>query len=155
LTPHPRARFQPLLQGFIAWEGTLMGGEGGDRPSPSWLHAEREGHAPVVAVLRASAKGRRVHCCPQRARTLGPCGFFPANRPFSGDRRKAHDRRRGPPAHRHCDGGRRPCPRCGSTSRAVEKGQTSASSPPKELDLRTLSKIPAALQGFNASGGGR
>jgi hypothetical protein len=35
-----------------------------------------EGHDPVVAVLLASVKGRRVHCCPQRA-DPGPHGFFP------------------------------------------------------------------------------
>jgi hypothetical protein len=37
---------------------------------PCHLHAERQGHAPVVAVLLASAgKGRRAHLCPQRAWT--------------------------------------------------------------------------------------
>ena len=34
--------------------------------------------APVVAVLVLGVKGRRVHPGPQRARTLGLCGFFPA-----------------------------------------------------------------------------
>ena len=48
-----------------------------------------EGHAPVVAVLLAAAKkGRRVHGGPQMARTPRLCGFFPAKRLFSGDRRR-------------------------------------------------------------------
>ena len=29
-------------------------------------------------------RGRRVHCCPQRARTPGVCVISPANRPFQG-----------------------------------------------------------------------
>jgi hypothetical protein len=57
LDPAPWARFPAALQGFIALgKGTVIG-----RKSaivvPSDLHAEREGHAPVVAVLLASPKG--------------------------------------------------------------------------------------------------
>src|SRR4030095_1392045 len=39
----------------------------------------------VVAVLApVMKKGRRGHCGPQRTRTPGLCGFFPANQHFCG-----------------------------------------------------------------------
>jgi hypothetical protein len=49
---------------------------------------------PVVAVLLASAwpKGRRVHCCPQRAWTPDPSQLSPANEPFFGTAGRGHDR---------------------------------------------------------------
>jgi hypothetical protein len=37
-----------------------------------------EGHAPVVPVLLASAKARRVHRCPQKGANRGPPAFLPA-----------------------------------------------------------------------------
>jgi hypothetical protein len=58
-------------------------------PRSGRRQARGEGHAPVVAVLLASAKARQTR--PFRTPKgvdPGSCGFFPANKPFSEDRRK-------------------------------------------------------------------
>jgi hypothetical protein len=43
-------------------------------------------HAPVVAVLAPGVKGRRVHCCPQRARTPDSAAFPCKSPVFGGPR---------------------------------------------------------------------
>jgi hypothetical protein len=50
--------------------------------------AGREGHAPVVAVLVPHAKADESISAPKGHGPPDPCGFSPANKPFSGDRRK-------------------------------------------------------------------
>jgi hypothetical protein len=58
LDPRTLSKISASLQGFIALgRGTLMGAKGAI-VVPSSLHAEREGHAPIVAVLLSSANSR-------------------------------------------------------------------------------------------------
>jgi hypothetical protein len=58
LTSAHCARFRPLCRDFLLRKGDANGGEGGRSSSPSYLYAERQGHATVVAVLVASAKAK-------------------------------------------------------------------------------------------------
>ena len=68
-----------------------------------------EGHAPVVAVLRASARTHRRQTSPSRPpkdTDPGPAGCFPCKTPVFRDRQKGHDRLLGHRASRCGAGGR-------------------------------------------------
>jgi hypothetical protein len=67
-------------------------------------------------------EGRRVHYGPQRARTPDPCALFPCKPTvFRGPPEGAMIAIVDPQASRRRGGGRRPCPRCGSTSCSRDK----------------------------------
>jgi hypothetical protein len=97
-----------------------------------------EGHAPVVAVLVASAKADESIAAPKGHGPLDPAGFFLQTGCFQGTAGRGHDRLLGPLASRRRDGRRGPCPRCGSPSSGRKKRQTSPSLPPKGTDPWTL-----------------
>jgi hypothetical protein len=72
----------------------------------------------------------------------GPCGLFPLqNTSFRGTAGRGHDRDRGPQARRRRDGGRGPCPRCGSTCARHERADLSIAAP-KGRGPRALRPFP-------------
>jgi hypothetical protein len=94
---------------------------------------------PVVAVLVRAHQGRRVHRCPQRARTPDPCGLCPCKpATFGGPPEGAMIAIVDPQASRRRGGGRRPCPRWGQYLSPPLKRQS-----PAEQSLTTLRRMPA------------
>jgi hypothetical protein len=95
----------------------------------TWMVGAPHGRiCPVGPVLLASARpeGRRVRCCPQRARTPNPAVFPLQTGRFKGPPEGPMIAVVDPQASRRRDGGGGPSPRCGSTSRlGIKCGSTS------------------------------
>jgi hypothetical protein len=109
-----------------------MGADHGPRGAagPHRLPAELAAKAmpPLWQYFSRLLKRQTSPSLPQRGRITDPKPFPCKRAAFRGPRRGPRSRSRTPlagtpPRHARRDGGRRPCPRCGSTSRGCERGR--------------------------------
>jgi hypothetical protein len=132
-TPGTPCGFSPATGRF---QGTA--GRGHDRHRGPPASRRRDGGRGAMprcgSTSLACERRRRVHYGPQRARTPGPCGISPANRPFLGTAGRDHHRLLGPCEADAVMVGEGHAPLRQYFSRLQRRRQTSASPPPKELD---------------------
>jgi hypothetical protein len=105
LLPHLWLDFQPLCRDLLPRRGHDKGAKGRDRHIPSHARTVHVGHAPVVAVLLASASHKQARPSrPPKGADNGPQAFSPANRQLPGDRERGHHRHLGPQPAAACSG---------------------------------------------------
>jgi hypothetical protein len=88
-------------------------------PSVASVREVGRGHAPLWRYFsRVWPRKRQTRpLLPPKGTDPGPLRLFPCKPAFSRGGARGHHRPLGPPGKSTPDGGRRPCPRCGSTSR--------------------------------------